>query len=388
VSAGPLLDVFLVSGESSGDAIGAGLIRALHAETAGAVVFRGAGGPRMSEAGLASVSSTDELATIGIAAVIANLRKVSERLIEIVEAIVTAPPDVLILIDTPDFSQRVAARVRRRLPDLPIVQYVSPTVWVWRPWRARAMRRTVDLVLAILPFEPDVHRRLGGPPCVYVGHPLLEHVQDFRPTREDVAARASERLLLVLPGSRRQEIRRLAPVFGETLRLVAARSAPFDVVLPCVPHLAGDMRAAVAGWPLQPRIVTDGAEKFATFRRARAALAASGTVTLELGLAHIPQVVAYRVPLLEGLIARAFILVKTVVLTNLILGENIVPEFLQTRCTAANLAPAIAALLDDDAARQRQIEAFERLDALLAVDGKPSERAARAVLDLLGRRAY
>jgi lipid-A-disaccharide synthase len=382
------LDVFLVAGESSGDALGAALMRALRKEAGEAVSFRGAGGHLMREAGLESVFSSHDLATIGIAAVVANLRKVSERLIETVEAIVTAPPDVLILIDTPDFSQRVAARVRRRLPDLPIVKYVSPTVWVWRPWRARAMRRTMDLVLAILPFEPDVHRRLGGPPCVYVGHPLLEHLEDFRPTPEDAAARASGRSLLVLPGSRRQEIRRLAPVFGETLGLVAARSAPFDVVLPSLPHLAEDMAAAVAGWPVRPRIVTDEAEKYAAFRRARAALAASGTVTLELALAHIPQVVAYRIPLIEGLVARAVILVQSVVLTNLILGENVVPEFLQTRCTAPNLAPVLAALLDDASVRQRQIEAFERLDKLLAVEGKPSERAARAVLDLLGGKVH
>lgn len=363
-------------------------MRGLRKELGEAVWFRGVGGHLMREAGLAAVFSSHELATMGVVAVIANLRKISERLIETVEAIVTAPPDVLILIDTPDFAQRVAARVRRRLPHLPIVKYVSPTVWVWRPGRARAMRRTTDLLLAILPFEPEVHRRLGGPPCVYVGHPLLEHLDDFRATPEEAAARTNERLLLVLPGSRRQEIRRLAPVFGETLGLIAAKSAPFEVILPTPPHLADDMAAAVADWPVRPRIVTQGAEKYAAFRRARAALAASGTVTLELGLAHIPQVAAYSVPAIEGWIVRAVILVKSVVLANLILGENVVPEFLQTRCTPQNLAPALAPLLDDPAARQRQIDAFDRLEHLLAVEGKPSERAARAVLELLGRKPH
>jgi lipid-A-disaccharide synthase len=292
---------------------------------------------------------------------------------------------VLILIDAPDFSQRVAARVRRRLPKLRIVKYVSPTVWVWRPWRARAMRRTTDLILAILPFEPEVHQRLGGPRCVYVGHPLLEHVEDFRPTPADRAAQSGVPLVLVLPGSRRQEIKRLAPIFGETLGRVAAQRGPFDLVLPTLPHWRDEIALATAEWPVQPRIVTDEAEKHAVFRRARAALAASGTVTLELGLAHVPQVVAYRVPLVEGWIGRLLVLVHSVVLTNLVLGENVVPEFLQTECTADNLTRALADIIGDTPARRRQAAALRRLDGILAIDGKPSERAAHAVLELLGR---
>ena len=380
------LDVFLVAGESSGDALGASLMRALSSLTGGAVTFRGAGGARMEAAGLATLFHAHDLGAIGIAAVIGKLPLIAERLSAIVNAIVTMPPDVLILIDTPDFSQRIAARVRRRLPNLKIVKYVSPTVWVWRPWRARAMRRTTDLILAILPFEPEVHRRLGGPPCVYVGHPLLEHVEDFRPTAEDRTARSDQRLVLVLPGSRRQEIRRLAPIFGETLARLAANGTRFDLVLPTLPYLADEIAAATADWPIKPRIISDEAEKYAAFRRARAALAASGTVTLELGLAHIPQVVAYRIPFIEGLIGRLVILVHSVVLTNLILGENVVPEFLQTRCTVENLAPALAEIIDDTPARRRQIEALDRLDGILAIDGKPSERAARAVLDLVARQ--
>lgn len=380
------LDVFLVAGESSGDALGARLMHALAALTGGAVSFRGAGGARMEAAGLVSLFHPRDLSTIGVAAVVAKLPLIARRLQETVTAVEVAPPDVLILIDTPDFSQRVAARVRRRLPHLPIVKYVSPTVWVWRPWRARAMRRSTDLVLAILPFEPEVHRRLGGPPCVYVGHPLLEDVDDLRPTPEDTAARAAAvPLVLVLPGSRRQELRRLAAVFGETLGRVAAQRGPFDLVLPTLPHLKEEISLATADWPVRPRIVTGEAEKHAAFRRARAALAASGTVTLELGLAHVPQVVAYRVPLIEGWIGRLLVLVHSVVLTNLILGENVVPEFLQTRCTADNLAPALADIIADTPARARQVAALDRLDAILAIDGKPSERAARAVLDLLAR---
>jgi lipid-A-disaccharide synthase len=360
-------------------------MRALTSLTGGAAAFRGAGGARMEAAGLATLFHSHDIGGIGIAAIFTKLPLIAQRLADIVNAIVATPPDVLILIDAPDFSQRVAARVRRRLPKLRIVKYVSPTVWVWRPWRARAMRRTTDLILAILPFEPEVHQRLGGPRCVYVGHPLLEHVEDFRPTPADRAAQSGVPLVLVLPGSRRQEIKRLAPIFGETLGRVAAQRGPFDLVLPTLPHWRDEIALATAEWPVQPRIVTDEAEKHAVFRRARAALAASGTVTLELGLAHVPQVVAYRVPLVEGWIGRLLVLVHSVVLTNLVLGENVVPEFLQTECTADNLTRALADIIGDTPARRRQAAALRRLDGILAIDGKPSERAAHAVLELLGR---
>jgi lipid-A-disaccharide synthase len=256
------------------------------------------------------------------------------------------------------------------------------------------MRSSIDLILALLPFEPEVHRELGGPPCTYVGHPLLAHLDELRPSPAEAAARADVPLVLALPGSRRQEIRRLGATFGEALARVAKQCPDLEIVLPTVPHLIDDVARATIRWPIQPRIVTTEADKHAAFRRARAALAASGTVTLELALAGIPHVAAYRIPLIEGAIMRAVIQfhpvikVRSVILANLVLGENVVPEFLQTRCTAANLAQALAEILGDTAARRRQEQAFTRLDAILGTgDVAPSERAARAVLDLLGTRA-
>jgi lipid-A-disaccharide synthase len=389
----PNLDVFLVAGEASGDILGAGLMRALR--TIRPVSFRGVGGDRMQEAGLARSGRIDDLPTIGIGSILARLPTVLRRLREVVEAIVAMPPDVLVLIDAPDFTHRVAARVRQRLPHLPIVKYVSPSVWIWRPGRARAMRPSIDLVLALLPFEPEVHRQLGGPDCLYVGHPLLDHLDVLRPSPEDAASRAAKPpLILALPGSRPSEIRRLCTAFGEALASVAARRGPLEVVLATLPHLSADISTLTAEWQIRPRIVTSEADKSAAFRRARAALAASGTVTLELALAGIPTVAAYRVPLLEELIFRAVlrphpaIRVRSVILANIVLGEYAIPEFLQGRCTAANLAPALAELLDDTPARNRQIEAFGRLDAILGVGkGSPSLRAARAVVDLLDRRS-
>lgn len=387
------LSVFLVAAETSADVLGAGLMQALATMRPG-VSFRGIGGPRMIASGMRSLFPIDALVTIGIGAVIAQLPMILRRMRETVEAILADPPDVLILIDAPDFTHRIAARVRRRLPNLPIVKYVSPSVWVWRPGRARAMRRSIDLVLALLPFEPRVHRELGGPDCVYVGHPLLGHLHELRPSPEEKRLRVAEPpLVLVLPGSRVSEIKRLTAIFGETLELVRTQRGPFELVLPTVPHLLAEVSAAATTWPIQPRIVTDEAEKYAAFRRARAALAASGTVTLELALAGIPSVAAYRVATIEGLILRSIVRihpavrVKSVILANLVLGELAIPEFLQSRCTARNLAPALTEVIADTSARHRQINAFQRLDTILGTAGaSPSERAARAVIDLLGAR--
>jgi lipid-A-disaccharide synthase len=314
---------------------------------------------------------------------------------ETVEAIVTNPPSVLVLIDAPDFTHRVAARVRRRLPDLPIVKYVSPTVWAWRPGRARAMRPSIDLVLALLPFEREVHRQLGGPECVYVGHSLLERLDELRPSLSDARRRAgAPPLVLVLPGSRRTEIERLSATFGEALGIVSTRHGPLDVVLPTLPHLVPDLSARTAAWPIPPRIVTGEAEKYDAFRSARAALAASGTVTLELALAGVPMVAAYKVPAIEERIFRMLvkphpiIKVRSVILPNIALSEAVIPEFLQRDCTAAHLAAALADILDDSPARRRQVDAFTRLDAVFTAAGAPpSVRAANAILDLVSRRA-
>ena len=392
-SAGKTLDVFLVAAESSADALGAGFMRALSSKRA--ACFRGVGGPRMSAAGLVSLYSADDLVTIGFGTVIAKLPTLLRRMRETVEAIVAHPPDVLVLIDAPDFTHRIAARVRRRLPRLPIVKYVSPSVWVWRPGRARAMRPSIDLVLALLPFEPEVHRQLGGPQCIYVGHSLLEHLKDLRPSPDEERMRAaSPPLVLALPGSRTHEIERLAGVFGDALGIVARTHGALEIVLPTVPHLVALLSELTARWPIRPRIVVDEAEKYAAFRRARAAVAASGTVTLELALAGVPSVAAYRVPAIEALILSMMvkihpaIRVRSVILANLVLGEFAIPEFLQRRCTPATIAPALADIMGDTSSRRRQLEAFKRIEAILGADGTdPSDRAAQAVLHLLDQRS-
>jgi len=383
------LTINLIAAEESGDALGAALARALVEGAGGAVHLSGVGGRAMAAAGIVSPFAIDELSIIGATAIPRRLPTILRRIRETADAVIAARPDALVIIDSPDFTHRVARRVRRHAPSIPIIDYVSPTVWAWRPWRARAMRRYVDCVLAILPFEPDAHARLGGPPCVYVGHPLVERVAELRPNAEEKQRRDSDPpLILVLPGSRGSEIRRLLAIFGQAVGQVAARIGAIDLVLPTVPSLLARVREGVSGWPVQPRIVVEPAEKWAQYRKARAALAASGTVTLELALAGVPTVAAYRVPLIEYIVAQAARLPElfSIILANLVIGEKIVPELLQRDCTPQKLADALVPLLTDTPARRRQVEAFGRLDSIMGIgSAAPSSKAAAIVLDLARR---
>lgn len=377
--------VCLVAGEESGDRLGAALIGALKRATQGRVRVSGVGGAHMAEEGVVSPFPLGELAIIGFASIPARLPTILRHIREAADAVIAARPDVLVIIDSPEFTHRVAKRVRARAPQIPIVDYVCPSVWAWRPGRARAMRAYVDHVLALLPFEPDAMTRLGGPPTTFVGHPLSEQVSRLRPNTDEAKRRASvPPLVLALPGSRSAEVRRMAPVFGAALGIVAAKAGPIEVVVPAVPRLTALVTEAVAGWPVPARVVSEPADKDRAFRTARVALAKSGTSTLELAVAGIPMVTAYKVPLVEELAARLLIKLESVILANLVLGEVVVPEFLQRDCTPEALAAALTPLLGDTAERRRQSEAFQRLDAIMEIGrASPSERAAAVVLAAL-----
>jgi len=380
------LTVFLVACEESGDSLGAALMRALAAR--GPVRFAGVGGHAMAAQGLQSLFPIGELAIVGIDAVLKKLPLILRRIRETASAALAARPDVLVIIDSPDFTHRVARKVRAAAPEIPIVDYVSPSVWAWRPGRARAMRRYVDHVLALLPFEPTAHERLGGPPCTYVGHPLTELIGTLRPDDQEAARRAATPpQVLVLPGSRSSEVMRLLEPFGGALRLAERRCGPLEIVLPTVPRLVQRVKDATATWPHRPRIVVDAREKWAAFRTARAALAASGTVTLELAMAGIPTVVAYKVSLLEELVARLAIKTPSIVLANLVLGENVMPELLQRAATPEALAAELICLIEPGPARERQLAAFRRIDDEMQVGrAAPSARAADIVLAAVGSR--
>ncbi len=384
------LSIYIVAAEESADALGAALARSLVLHGGAGLKLAGVGGRAMVAAGIASPFSIGEFSLFGLLAILQRLPAILRRIREIADAVVAARPDALVIIDSPELTHAIARRVRARAPEIPILDYVSPSVWAWRPGRARAMRAYIDCILAILPFEPAAHLRLGGPPCLYVGHPLIERIAELRPNAAAEAARrgTDPPLVLVLPGSRANEIRRLLTIFGAAIERVGNRAGALDLVLPTVPHLEPLIREGTAGWSATPRIVIDSAEKWAAFRQARAALAASGTVTLELALAGVPTVAAYRLPLIEEVILRLTLpqtALHSVILANLVLGENVIPEFLQRACTPDNLAQALLPLLSDTPQRHRQIEAFRRLDEIMALGTAPSAKAAAIVLEVARR---
>lgn len=374
--------IFLIATEESGDRLGASLMKVLRQRLGGAVRFEGIGGQSMAREGLVSLFPIEELSIMGLAAVVKQLPTILRRIRETAAAVTRASPDVLVIIDSPDFTHRVARRVRASDPAIPIIDYVSPSVWAWRPGRAHAMCAYVDHVLALLPFEPEEYRKLRGPPCSYVGHPLIEQVGSLRPGADEQKRRDGEPpVLVVLPGSRRSEIRHHMAVFGATLGRLRDEGVAFELILPTMPHLVDAVRGGVASWPVQPRIVIGEQEKRAAFRLARAALAKSGTVTLELALAGVPMVTAYRTGAIEAWIMLRLINVRSVILANLVVGDNVVPEFLQQDCTPQNLARALRDVLGESPPRRRQVEAFAKLDAIMSTGNQtPSTRAADIVL--------
>ncbi len=381
--------IFVVAGEHSGDVLGGKLLRALK-EKAGSetFTFAGVGGEHMEAAGLHSIFPLSDVAVMGPAAIVARLPKLVRRVYQAAGAALAFNPDVLIVIDSPEFTHPIAKRLRRRRPDIPIVDYVSPTVWAWRPGRARKMRPYVDHLLALLPFEPEAHAQLGGPACTYTGHPLIEQASWIdRLETESLRARLELTpglpILVVLPGSRPSEVSRLMEPFGETIRLLRRDIGPMELILPAVPSVRPLIEKALPFWPQQPYLVEGEEDKFRACKLAHAALAASGTVTLELGVAGTPMVVAYRVDAVAARL-RFLLNVHSVVLANLVLGENVFPEFLQEHCTPEKLSAALLPLFNGGPERRAQRAGLAKIrERMFLPEGTPSGTAAGVILDIL-----
>jgi lipid-A-disaccharide synthase len=382
------LTIALIAGESSGDQLGARLIRELHRQAAAPVRFVGVGGPLMEAEGLKSLFSMADIAVNGLIPVIKRLPLLIRRISQTARFIAAEQPHAVIHIDAQDFNQRVAKRLHKALPQTPLIAYVSPTVWAWRPGRAKKIARYYKRLMAVLPFEPEVHRRLGGPETVYVGHPLMERLGDFTANTAEAGQReTSPYRLLLLPGSRHAEVSRLLKVFGEASVLLAKNFPDLEILLPAVPHLRADILRLTADWPVKPQILDGEEAKLKAFRTARAALAASGTVTLELALAKVPTVVAYRVSYIEGEIARRLISVESASLPNLILGRKLLPEFIEWGWGAQTLADSVAGLMEDGAPRQHQLDGFDEVHSLMSKGiTTPSATAAALVLQQIRTR--
>lgn len=381
--------IFLIAGEPSGDRLGAALMAGLR-DLAPGVTFQGVGGPAMAAEGLQSLFPMAELSVMGLLEVLPRYLALRRRMIETADALIAAAPDAVVTIDSPDFCLRVLRRARTARPGLRTVHYVAPSVWAWRPGRAARMAPLVDHVLALLPLEPPL-MEAAGMGCTFVGHPAaavapagVPEVAAFR-ARHDLG---DAPVILALPGSRRSEVSRLAPVFGAALVRVIADRPGARVVVPAVAALGAEVRARVAGWPGAPVVLHEGAvpagDKGAAFGAARVALAASGTVSLELAAAGVPMVIGYDMnPITRAIVGR-LLRVDTVTLVNLVSGTRAVPEFLGPRCRADLIAPALAALLEDGPARAAQAQAMALTMERLGRGGEaPGLRAARAVLGVI-----
>jgi lipid-A-disaccharide synthase len=381
--------IFFVTGEPSGDALGGALIAALRQRVGRGLRIAGIGGERMQEQGLTSLVPLGDLAVGGVAEVLPRTPMILRRVRETVTAIRTLRPDAVVTIDSSGFSWRVAQRLRRRGETLPLIHYVAPMVWAWRAGRARRMARWYDHLMTLLPFEPAYFERVGLS-CRYVGHPVLESGADrgdgdhFR----KVQGLAEDDLLItVLPGSRGGEVRRLLPIFGSALNHLHSAIGPFRVVVPTVATVAATVTTAVDAWPGNPIVVQRPETKYDAFAASRAALAASGSVALELALAKLPMVVGYRLnPLTEAFLDRV-LKVRQVNLVNLLLGEPLVCELLGPNCTPERLAASLGELIRDERVRAAHRQGYDEAVRRLKGDGaSPSLRAADQILELVATR--
>lgn len=365
------LNLFLIAGEPSGDRLGAALMAGLKSLAPG-LRFHGVGGPMMQEQGLSSLFPMEELSVMGIAEVLPKYRQLKRRIAETARAAVALAPDALITIDSPDFCLRVAGLVRKARPQQRTIHYVAPSVWAWRPGRAARMARVIDHVLALLPFEPP-YMTAAGMTCDFVGHPVVAE-----PLGDPAEDPGPHPLLLCLPGSRRSEVTRLAPIFGQTLGLLAARHPGLGVALPTLAHLEPLLRDLTRDWPVKPRLILDPAQKRAAFAAADLALAASGTVSLELAANATPMVIAYDMHPLSWWLMKRAALIDTVTLVNLVSETRAVPEFLGPACRPPQIAAALDAVL---AQPQAQIPAMRlTMERLGRGAEPPGLRAARSVL--------
>jgi lipid-A-disaccharide synthase len=383
------LFVFVVAGEPSGDAIGAALIRALRQRTGDRLRVAGIGGERMAAEGVASLVPIGDLAIGGLTEVVPRAGVILRHVRRAVAAVRALRPDVVVTIDSSGFNWRIAQRLRRAGESLPLIHYVAPMVWAWRAGRARRVARWYDHLMALLPFEPPYFER-HGLACSYVGHPVLDSGAgrgDGTRFRAAHGVGADETLITVLPGSRIAEVSRLLPLMGAALARLEPAIGSFRVAVPTVATVAEPVAAGVKGWPGRPIVVSDPPSKYDAFAASRAALAASGSVALELAMAGLPMVVCYRLNALTEALLDRIVKVRQVNLVNLLLDRPVVRELLRGECNPDALAAEAVRLVRDEAVRAAHVAAYDEALRRLGAGGpSPSLRAADQVLAVIAAR--
>lgn len=380
------LKIYLVAGEPSGDALGARLMRALKKKTDGNVAFSGVGGDLMEKEGLKPLFDISDLAIMGLAEIIPSIPKVLRHIRNTVDDIVRVQPDVVVTIDSWSFASRVQNALRRKKTGIPQVHYVAPQVWAWKKKRARTMYKYVDHLLTLLPQEPKYFTPYHLP-TTFVGHPVIES----NVTRGDAAAfrkkfdiAPEKRIITVLPGSRHNEVARLLPVFLETARQLKQTDGNFYFVVPTVKTVAKRVKEMVRGSGLEILVAESEEDRHNAFVASEAAIAASGTVALELAIADIPHIVAYKVSPFSALLVRHFLHIQFVNLSNILLGREIIPELLQERCISGNILSYMKNILEHGDWYDKQKEGFRKVRAILGMgEQTPSENAADVILSLI-----
>ena len=381
------LRIFLIAGESSGDFLGAALMRALKVQHPD-IEFTGVGGSRMIEAGLDSLFRMEDLSVMGFAEVLPKLFLILSRIKVTVSKILKTKPDAVITIDSPDFCFRVIKKVKAGGgKSIPCIHYVAPSVWAWRPGRAKKVAQFLDHILTLLPFEPPYFEK-HGLSATFIGHPIVErlsHRGDSARFRRKYDIKDSQKILCVLPGSRMSELSRLLGKFSDAVDILLRSRPDILVVIPTLPHLKEYIHKFFVGKGINPLVIDQEEDKFDCFAASAAALAASGTVSLELALTDTPHIIAYRVSAFSAWLARRLIKTPYANLVNILLGRPLVPELLQEECQPVKMTQELCKLLDNKEVRAEQLRGFR--EALIRIGlgdpEKPSQKAAEAVLSVI-----
>ncbi|WP_208440607.1 lipid-A-disaccharide synthase [Bartonella raoultii] len=391
------LKIAVIAGEESGDFLGADLISCLAQQAGCNIHLIGVGGRHLEALGLKSFFDSQDIALIGLRDVLKRLPRLLRHIGNLSQFIAREKPDCFIIIDSPDFTHRVAKKVRALAPSIPIIKYVAPTVWAWRPERAKAMRKFVDHILAVFPFEEKVMQDLKGPPTTYVGHRLLTHppllnVQEERKHQAEkknlCVKEDSSFTLLLLPGSRNLEIRSLMPIFREAVDILVQRISHLRIILPTLPHLQDVIRGFVQSWKSKVEVVVGEDEKWRAFTQADVALAAHGTVSLELALAKIPTIHCYKLDLFSKLFLFPKITIWTAALPNIIADKPIMPEYFNEFLRPGMLARQIEQLLYNPLLRQAQLDAFEIVEQKMKTDVPSGIVGAQTIIRLLEKTKH
>jgi lipid-A-disaccharide synthase len=383
------LNIFLIAGEASGDLLGAGLMRALR-ERHPDVVFHGVGGRSMAAQGLNSLFPMEDLSVMGVAEVLPRLFKILGRISQTAKEIRRLRPDAVITIDSPDFCFRVIKKLKKRVNSIPCIHYVAPSVWAWRPGRARKVAQFLDHILTLLPFEPPYFEE-HGLAATFVGHPVVERLEnrgDGDRFRKKHGLKPDQPILSMLPGSRMSELTRLLGKFSETADIVLRNRHNAVIVIPTLPHLKDHIEKFFRGRGINPVLVYDEQEKYDAFAASVIAIAASGTVSLELAMTDTPHIIAYKLSPVSAWLARNLIKTPYVNLINILLKRRVVPELLLDDCEPGPMSKELLRLMGNREARAAQLMDFR--EALIRIGfgdtETPSQRAADAVLDVIARR--